>query len=690
MLPLLFASVNWPSFEGDLNAGAHNLTRGLFRFIHIVFLGLTVLMFFTTNYSPNPQRMGLPGLLSFNYLAALSVGYFSGYVLVVFGQQVIHRWARATGILLGINRVVVVALWAAAVALPVMLFVKNRPHVQAINSEVIPEFAKLMVQAVPEKQTFLLGDDPIRLHLAAAALQKEGKLDQFVVIETQSLPYPPYLRFLAQRYPTIRSMGVDPDKIPNLISTEQLADLVFHIAQHAPVYYLHPSVGYFFERSHMVPRGLGGDIQPYTTISNAVLVQVMNPGEIRTNQAFWRAAKAEVLAPLTNAAKLSSDASRLAVFYSQDLNDWGVELQKSGTIFKDTNMLRDAGDQFADALLLNPQNFLARFNMQYNARLRGLPPPPAAGQMVSAEELSSRVGNWLPLLNTDGLPDEPDLDLKIGRQMAQSRDLFQSAQFFQRCLQLRTNNLEAELDLAKTYIDLGQYTLDQALEIIRQIRARSATVSEEVVRVEATAYTKQGRLEEADDLLAREQAKHPKEEKFLAVLVQYYRVMGYSAMHSGRADLSQKYFLKSLNAIQEQLQALNSPSAPSSSATAIPETMLVKAELQMLLKQYDQAIDTLTRLVQLDPKSPLPLLNRAIAQLQEGKLEAAKTDYLTLAKLASDNPSYMVYYGLADIAQKQANKPDAIKYFKLYKEYAPRGTPEYTNVLQQLQKLEGH
>ena len=59
LIPLLFAAINWPSFEGELNAGAHNLTRVLFRVLHIVFLAVGVLMFFDVELSPSPRNMGM-------------------------------------------------------------------------------------------------------------------------------------------------------------------------------------------------------------------------------------------------------------------------------------------------------------------------------------------------------------------------------------------------------------------------------------------------------------------------------------------------------------------------------------------------------------------------------------------------------------------------------------------------------
>ena len=58
LLPLVFAAIRWPSFEGEVNRGARKLSRGLFRALHVVFLAAGVLMFFDVRFSPGPRNMG--------------------------------------------------------------------------------------------------------------------------------------------------------------------------------------------------------------------------------------------------------------------------------------------------------------------------------------------------------------------------------------------------------------------------------------------------------------------------------------------------------------------------------------------------------------------------------------------------------------------------------------------------------
>ena len=167
-------------------------------------------MFFDVELSPSPRKMGMgvlagsPGFLSFYYLAALSVGYFSGYVLLVFGKDVAYRWGRATGILRLFNGVVTGLLWVAAIGLPAILFYGNFRHIRDSNGSAVSQFANEMAKSLPPMPAVVLADDPARLYLAMGASQRLGLPDQYTFIESRSLVHREYLRYLADRYPAFR------------------------------------------------------------------------------------------------------------------------------------------------------------------------------------------------------------------------------------------------------------------------------------------------------------------------------------------------------------------------------------------------------------------------------------------------------------------------------------------------------
>ncbi len=703
LVPLFFASINWPSFEGELSPGAHDLTRVLFRTLHIAFLAVGALMFFDVKASPSPRNMGLgvspgwPAFLTFYYLAALSVGYFSGYVLLVFGKDVAYRWGRATGILRALNTGMTVLLWAAALGLPALLFRVNFPHIQDFTSPVVAQFGNELAKSLPAKPAVVLADDPARLYLTMGARQKLNLPDQYTFIESRSLVHREYLRYLVDRYPAFRKELKNPDNLPEEFTGLQIGDLLGHLSERQWLYYLHPSFGSYFELVCMTPRRLGADLHPYPT--NALQTVGLTPSAIATNQAYWHALEKQSLASLAELAKRdadgmplrSYDAVRVADYYSQVLDYWGVELQKSASALKLPLLLNDANDQFAEAFRLNPMNYVARLNQQFNAHLRGAPPP--AGVIVSSSELASHMGSWEDAFNLQGPADAPDLDIRIGVYFANHNIRRQAVRLFQRCLELVPNDTEAELELARTYVNLG--LSDAGLTLIQDLRARAVGDPVEVASVEALAYFYKNDFVQTDKILTETRQKHPKDERLPGWMAEFYGRMGGSILNrSNGEDVKEKeaakWFQKALAALNEELQLLNTTRNVSARAPEIPLVNLEKVEMQMQLKEYADAILTLNGMIAQDPDKPELLLNRAIAELQAGQFPAAKKDYQAVEKLVPETSyvSHMIYYGLGQVAQKENDKPAEIHYHQLYLKSAPHNTLEFTNVTLRLRQLE--
>jgi regulator of sirC expression with transglutaminase-like and TPR domain len=99
-------------------------------------------------------------------------------------------------------------------------------------------------------------------------------------------------------------------------------------------------------------------------------------------------------------------------------------------------------------------------------------------------------------------------------------------------------------------------------------------------------------------------------------------------------------------------------------------------------------VATLDQVIQLQPSNPTALLNRAIAEVQLKKTQAAKEDYTSLRNLLPQE-SYVADVGLADIAAGAKDRAEEIRCLRRYLKSAPNDTSEYTIVKQRLQKLEG-
>ena len=573
LVPLFFAAIDWRSSEGDQSPFA-GVTRTLIRALNLVFLAVGVLMFYDVRYSPNPWNfgmgvtVGMPGFLSFFYLAALSVGYFSGQVPRMFRLDAVSDPERAGRISRVIKRGVVGLLWVAAIGVPAILFHDHYPRIRDFNSPVAAQFGNEMAKSMPAEPAVVLADDATRLYLAMGARQSLGLPDQYIFVESQSLVHREYLCYLADRHPIFGKGLVNRDRLPRQITDQQAGELLAQLVRQQPVYYLHPSFGNQLEEVCLTPHRLGGYLHPYPT--NVLETLALSTPAIATNQEYWHTMEKESVATLPKLAKGNADARRVAGYYSQILDYWGAELQKTGTRRKLPLLVNDANAQFVEAIRLNPNNLLARANQQYSARLCGMPP---ASPLIPVSDLAVHFNDrWDLALSMFGPADEPDLDIQIGRYFAQRGAYRRAAPLFQRSLELAPNNPVGELDLANTYIDMG--LVDAAFVLIKDMRQRSAGNPLELVGVEVLAYLTKNDFAQADKLLEDAHNKNPKDEKFDGVMAEIYRLMGNRVLRENKEDAAKEkeaapWFRKALTALDEQLQLLNVPLADSQEVSMV-------------------------------------------------------------------------------------------------------------------------
>jgi tetratricopeptide (TPR) repeat protein len=314
------------------------------------------------------------------------------------------------------------------------------------------------------------------------------------------------------------------------------------------------------------------------------------------------------------------------------------------------------------------------------------PPVPVSG--VAADFYN----RWDLALAIYGPADVPELDIQIGRYFAQRRAYLQAAPLFQRSLELMPGDPVGELDLINTYVDMG--LADAAFALIKDMREHSTGNPLELAGVEALAFVSKKDFARADALLAETHKKYPQEVNFTGVMAELYRLMGERTMGAGKGNPDAEksaekeasaWYRKALAALNDQLQLIEAGSATAQEILMINRR---RADLQMAIKDYEGAIVTFTAIARQDAENPLPLLGRAISELELGRLEAAKGDYQALERMMPA-PSAAVYHGLAQVAEKQNDKAAEIRYDRLYLQHAPRNTLESSNVSQQLRKLEG-
>jgi len=113
--------------------------------------------------------------------------------------------------------------------------------------------------------------------------------------------------------------------------------------------------------------------------------------------------------------------------------------------------------------------------------------------------------------------------------------------------------------------------------------------------------------------------------------------------------------------------------------------LFLKAVSLLQSKAYNDAIAPLTHVLTLNTNNYAAQLNRAIAYLQLGKLEAARRDYEAVARAIPR--TYQAWFGLAEIAYRQKDVPAAIINYQRYLTNAPLNTEEAKMVMSRLREL---
>jgi tetratricopeptide (TPR) repeat protein len=669
LMPLLVMSVRWKF--GDNSKIGSSLASLMFHAIHGVFLGVCLWIAFDPPFSPREKGLGL-GLY---YLIALSAGYYAGYFLLVFGR----RRPRSTEIppllvTLG-NATVVVAIWAAAILALAGLICKNAPLIRVANADTLRKFTSLIVQNLPAK-AILLSDEAERMYLTRAALVSEGRDKNYLLLDTAWLPYPQYHRFLHKQAPQTWPLLIKPDQT-NTLNTLGLIELLAYLGRTNELYYLHPSFGYYFEEFYPEPHGLVYKLM--TLPHDTLLPPAPDKMLIAENQAFWKLAKANALDsvadalnppdPGTSETFVNAQLDRLRVPHEPDVNSvlvgaycsrsldfWGVELQRLGD-------LTDAAAKFRTAAELNTNNIAARVNLEVNGEL-------AAGHRLSADPASATFNQFGTFddmsrsLAQDGPIDDPGFCFEYGYILAQENQLYRQAVApLKRACQLDPDFVPARTWLARVY---GMNHMpNQMLDVLRTPVAKTAessgTDSGQLNMLLSAAYFQKNDLADGTRLLQKEVSQNPTNKSLLATVGQIYMNRG---MYSNALAIT-------------EMRLRLSPEDPS--------CLLIKGFLYNQLRQYQQAIKTLNRLLQIQKGNADAVFQLANAYFGAGNLDAAETNYEKLQLERTNSPQ--LAFNLQEIAWRRHDTNEAIRNIQIYLAHAPTNTPQAQLVAERLQQL---
>ncbi len=687
LMPVVMMSVRWKAAFGDRSRMGTEITGIMIHLVFAVLMGICLWGAFDPPFSPRHLGSGLP-CLNFYYLAALSVGYYSGYFLLV-SRRLVARNSRSRGP--DIFGVLQPATFTVLVVLALLvtsgLIWKNRVVLLAVNNNGLKAYASLVLASLPRTGGILLADNevgsadiPRRLYLVQEALAQAGRSGEYVPVDTMALSSPAYHRYLHQKYPRQWPLLVDA-KNNNLLDPHGLLGVVELLAKTNAIYYLHPSFGYYFEVFYLEPHGLV--YQMKNLPADTLLPRLPDARLQAENEAFWARAEQETLPPILKAtvppdpfATRHEFGQRLKArlhiqpeanyndllagqYYSRSLNFWGVQLQQA-------RALVPAAAHFDTALKLNPDNLAASVNLAFNRDLQ-------AGRSVELDlnktgpDQWGRYHAWEEIQTACGPFDEPSFCFAAGGIYMQGSLWCQAIAAFTRVREFLPDNLPTLSSLGQLYV--FSHRPELALAALREPRLHperfglNETNSTEVNLVASAAYLQLTNLALGIPLLEGEVNQHPDDVNLLTVATQVF--------------LGQGLLTNALHVIN--LQLARTPDDPA--------WLFGQGYVHMRLKQYPQAIASLSRVIALQTNSYDALFNRAVAYLNIGDFKSARSDYEQLA--AAYPKSFQVAYGLGEIAWQQRDTNAAVQHYGVYLENAPTNSAEFKMIRSRLATLTG-
>jgi tetratricopeptide (TPR) repeat protein len=687
VLPVFLMGIRWSSSFGDNSPMGVTLATFGFNFGHAFLLVYCLWVSLDPPFSPR-ELAGIVPYLPLYYLGSLSIGYFSGYLLLVFGIPRAKRRQRPPLLGRWPGRFVITGVWLLAVTVPLFLAAKNLPQIRVGRAiaEASNRYFSRVEGVLPSRGAVILADNdnlPMLYSLRATYDRNRQKRDD-IFIETSSLSQSwEYIRMLDAEYPMAGILGVFRSTNATQPTEPDCIHLLEKLAQNREIYYLHPSFGYYFERFYPESRGLVYRLNFIPT--NTWTTPMPSAELLAENRSFWKDVSDDLqfvvrtihnpaasvpggpLQRLEHFAHISTETNQFAVAlgrnYSRALDYWGVELAKSAPA-ENTNQWREAGACFNLARQLSQDNRPARVNFEFNRdTLMGI--PPAFKNLSDFDEMLGDYSVWYQVITSGGPLDEPNFCRAFGVILRDGNNYRQAIQQFERLQTLMPLDPNGPFQLAETYL----YVLNHRDELYYayptpvQTAIAAAAAAEQAVRVDPG---------NTNTLSLKALANWQ-----LGLVLQ----ANSNSLDSSMPSPSQAYS-NSLTAIGQWLRIVPDQ----------PNALFFQSMSLMQLDQLDRAIIPLTTLIA-QSNNPVARLNRAICYLRLGNLDDSKQDYELVIKAHPE--AYQAYYGLGEIAYRQKDFPAAIKYYESYESNGPptlKEGDEYKTVDTRLKQLKsaGH
>ena len=208
---------------------------------------------------------------------------------------------------------------------------------------------------------------------------------------------------------------------------------------------------------------------------------------------------------------------------------------------------------------------------------------------------------------------------------------------------------------------------DRALDVLREPLADpekfslSKTNETQLNFLAAAAYFQQTNSARASELLETETFRHPNNDELLTATV--------------RAFMAHGLFTNALAVIDNRLKLTPNDAS----------WIFGRGYVSMQLKNYDDAIASMSRVLAIQTNNDNARFNRAVAYLESDRLDDARADYQKLQQ--SFTNSFQIAYGLGEIAWRNHDTNKAVRNYKIYLANVNTNTDEARTVIERLRAL---
>ena len=748
ILPLLLVSIRWPANFGDTNAAASGITTCLLILMHFLFLAVCVYVAFDHVVSPRKlvnlgqlTGIGAP-FLTFYYLGALSIGYFLGYLLLLSGKEVAQRWQKPSELAKALNRSLFTGLQIAALTVIALLVLRNLGTVYANNKNgVTSTYAQWLAGNLPKDKAILFTDNDMtpQSQLLRAELARSGTGEQILLVQTHQLASPDYQVRLAKRDNSVWPAPPEEVLEAKRIDQLQILTMLNSISESMPIYYLHPSFGYFFEQFYLNHEKGIFRLSPYPAEATKLDKPQLTNKQVTASTTFTEAVvkQFDIYAGKSEHLRKSQFLDTLIImgWLSRNLNYRGVDLIRN-------NQKEAAGKLFLAACKLSrgsPKgNLIAQANLRRTTPNSGYEFDEELDRLIGNEELLalSRIDSTL---KTYGPIDLTHACFQLGQNFAKKNQIRQAYHELTRAAELAKTLPDPVFFIADMFMS---YELPEKAQLfIERLatmnRANPFTPDQQIklIRLEAGLLLTKSGSTEAEKYLSEQLKPHMDTVSGLHTMLAFHldHDQGVKALallddwlNDNPDDLSTlsdkaqlltklKRYDESIDVFRKAIELANSHEKPGlisliaaahteqgnfeSALKQIDDAIgrthadsfkFQKATIFMAMGEHNKAIAMFNELLDDNPNHAEILLNRAESHMTLKHYSQAKEDFSTLQSYAPNDPRN--YYRFAEIAEAKNQPGEELKNYTLFLQYVdPESVPaeELQRVKTRIKQLQG-